>query len=53
MMKICGYCHRQFDEKQKKCPICGRKLKKHYTEEELREIQKENDDMTVINTLLL
>ena len=39
--------------KEKKCPVCRGKLKKQFTEEELKEIQKQNDDMAVINTLLM
>ncbi len=53
MMKICEQCRKQFDEKQKKCPVCGKRLKKQYTEQELKNIQKENDDITVINTFLM
>ena len=51
MYKICKDCGKKCDLSEKKCPVCGGKLKKHITEEELKEIQKQNDDMVVINTL--
>lgn len=38
---------------EKKCPQCGCKLETQYMEEELKEIQEQNDDMTVINKMLL
>ena len=38
---------------KRKCPECGGKLKLQYTQEELKEIQKQNDDMVPINTFLL
>lgn len=53
MTKICVKCNKEFDKKQKKCPVCGSKLKPIYTPEELEEIKKQNDDMTVINTMLM
>ena len=53
MYKICENCKEKYDLKEKKCPKCGRKFKKQYTEEELKEIQKQNDDTMVINTLLM
>jgi predicted amidophosphoribosyltransferase len=53
MYKICKDCGKKCDLSEKKCPVCGGKLKKQFTEEELKEIQKQNDDMTVINTLLM
>ena len=54
MYKICKDCGKKCDLSEKKCPVCGgKKLKKQFTEEELKEIQKQNDDMAVINTLLM
>ena len=53
MYKICENCKEKYDLKEKKYPKCGRKLKKQYTEEELKEIQKQNDDMMVIDTFLI
>ena len=58
MYKICKDCGKKCDLSEKKCPkrkcpVCGGKLKKQFTEEELKEIQKQNDDMAVINTLLM
>ena len=53
MYKICKDCGEKCDLSEKKCPVCGGKLKKQFTEEELKEIQKQNDDMTVINILLM
>ena len=53
MYKICKDCGGKCDLSEKKCPVCWGKLKKQFTEEELKEIQKQNDDMTVINTLLM
>ena len=46
-------CGENCDLTEKKCPVCGGKLKKQFTEEELKDIQKQNDDMAVINTLLM
>lgn len=53
MYKVCKECGKQFDLSVKKCPECGGKLKKQFTEEELEEIQKQNDDFTTINTFML
>ena len=52
MYKVCEKCGKKYDL-EKKCPKCGCKLKTQYTEEELKKIKKQNDDMTVINTMLL
>lgn len=38
---------------QKECSKSDGEFKGQYTEEELNEIQKQNDDMTVIDTLLM
>ena len=46
-------CGMKYDLSEKKCPVCGGKLKKQFTEEELKDIQKQNDDMAVISTLLM
>ena len=58
MYKICMNCGKKYDLSEKKCPkrkcpVCGGKIETQYTEEEMREIQKQNDDMVVINTLLM
>ena len=53
MYKICKDCGEKCSLSEKKCPVCGGKLKKQFTEEELMKIQKQNDDMAVINTLLM
>ncbi len=53
MTKHCKKCHREFDCMEKKCPLCGTKLTDRYTEEELAEIQKQNDDMMFINTSII
>ena len=53
MDKICKDCGEKCDLSEKKCPVCGGKLKIQFTEEELKEIRKQNDDMAVINTLLM
>ena len=53
MTKYCKKCNVEYDCSQKKCPVCDEKLIRKYTEEELEEIQKQNDDFTVINTLLM
>ena len=53
MVKICIDCGKECALSEKKCPVCGGKLKKQLTEEEYQEIQKQNDDMTVINTFLM
>jgi predicted nucleic acid-binding Zn-ribbon protein len=58
MYKTCINCGTKYDLSEKmcpkrKCPECGGKLKMQYTQEELKEIQKQNDDMVPINTFLL
>lgn len=53
MITFCEHCQKQYDESMKKCPDCGMKLKPLYAPEELAEIEKQNDDMTVINTMLM
>jgi hypothetical protein len=53
MHKYCEKCEKDYDCALKKCPVCGEKLTKQYTEEELEKIQKQNDDFTVINTLFM
>ncbi len=53
MKKYCDKCQKEYKPELKKCPDCGGKLKVKYTEEELCKIQKQNDDFTVINTLLM
>ncbi len=53
MKRYCEKCKKEYPEDVKKCPVCGSKLKKVLTEEEEKEIQKQNDDFTVINTMLM
>lgn len=53
MIKICKNCKKKFSPAEKKCPKCGKRLKKQYTQKELKELQKQNDDMAVISTLLM
>jgi len=53
MDKFCVDCGEKCDLSEKECPVCGGKLKKQFTEEELKEIQEQNDDMAVINLLLM
>lgn len=53
MTRYCGECDKEYNCETKKCPECGKKLVKKYTPKELEEIQKQNDDFTVINTLLM
>ena len=53
MYKICKDCGKKCDLSEEKCPVCEGKLKKQFTAEELEEIQKQNDDMAVISTLLM
>jgi len=53
MIKYCSQCKMEVDCEAKKCPGCGGKLERKYTEEELQEIQKQNEDFTVINTFLM
>lgn len=52
MKKVCEQCGQEFDWTVKKCPICSKKLKTRYTEEELQEMKKQNDDMVAINTMM-
>ena len=53
MFKVCEKCNKQYGVEWKKCPVCGKRLKNRYSAEELKEIQKQNDDMTVINTMMM
>ena len=53
MVKFCKMCNSEYNFEEKKCPVCNRNLTKKCTEEELKEIQKKNDDFVVINTMLL
>lgn len=53
MKTYCGNCKKEFDSKLKKCPDCGKKLKPILSEQEQAEIQKQNDDFTVINTMMM
>ena len=53
MYKHCDKCEKDYDCNLTKCPVCGKKLSKQYTKEELEQIQKQNDDFTVINTLFM
>lgn len=53
MTKYCEKCRQEFEQDIKKCPVCDSKLRVRYTKEELLEIQKKNDDFTVINMLLM
>ena len=53
MYKHCEKCEKDYDCTLKKCPDCGEKLVKQYTKEELEQIKKQNDDFTVINTMLM
>ena len=46
-------CGENCELTEKKCPVCGGNLKKQFTDVELKEIQKQNDDIAVINTLLM
>ena len=48
MIKVCETCKRQYPYREKKCPQCGKRLKKRYTQAELEEIRKQNDDMSVV-----
>ena len=52
MYKVCKNCGKQFDLSVKKCPECGGKNKKQFTEEELEEIKKQNDDFTAISNFM-
>lgn len=53
MYKLCEKMWKKYDIEVKKCPECGYKLKKQYTEEEIKAIKKQNEDMTIIDTMLL
>lgn len=52
MKKYCVKCKTEYDENATKCPKCGKRLKKQYTQEELKKIQKENEDIITITTML-
>lgn len=53
MKAYCENCKKEFDANVKKCPNCGKKLKLILSEQEQAEIQKQNDDFTVINTMMM
>lgn len=53
MKKYCKKCDKVFFEDINKCPVCGKRLKDIYSDEEIREIENQNDDMTVIDTMML
>ena len=53
MISECPKCNKQYDENMKKCPICGKRLKRQYTQEELEKIKKENDESLIINTFFM
>lgn len=53
MKKYCEKCKNEFSAELKKCPACGKKLKVILSEQEQKELQKQNDDFTVINTILM
>ena len=53
MFKFCVDCGEKCDLSEKKYSVCGGKLKRQFTEEELKDIQEQNDEMAVINTLLM
>ena len=51
MYKECPVCKKQFSDDLKKCPCCGKMLKVILTEQEKKELEKQNDDFTVISTI--
>ena len=53
MKKYCEKCKKEFSDELKKCPVCGKRLKVILSEQEQKELQKQNDDFTVINTMLM
>ncbi len=53
MIYVCPKCNKQFDKSVKKCPECGKRLKRQYTEEELEKIKKENDEALIVNTFFM
>ena len=52
MYKVCKNCGKQYDLSEKKCSECGGKLKEQFTEAELEEIKKQNDDFTAISPFM-
>lgn len=53
MKYICEKCKEEFEENLKRCPSCGKRLKAVLTEQEQEKLQKQNDDFTVINTMMM
>lgn len=53
MKRYCDQCKTEHSADTKKCPGCGRRLKDILSEEKQKDIQKQNDDFTVINTMLM
>ena len=53
MKKYCKKCKKEFSAELKKCSVCGKRLKVILSEQEQKELQKQNDDFTVINTMLM
>ena len=52
MAKICKRCNKEYDVKEKKCPVCGGKLETKYDPEELEEIKRQNDDILFNYTIM-
>lgn len=53
MIRVCSNCNKEYDVDMKKCPICGKRLKRQYTQEELEKIKKENDEALIVNTFFM
>ncbi len=53
MKYICEKCQKEYEEKLERCPCCGEKLKVELADREQEQLQKQNDDFTVINTMML
>lgn len=53
MQKYCEKCKKAYESSVKKCPECGKKLKKEYSPEEIKELENVAimNSITTINTL--
>ena len=52
MIKVCVKCRREFQPDERKCPVCGEKLRRAYTEEEAEKMKKEEEDtMDVLSNM--
>lgn len=52
MKYYCEKCNQNYREDKKKCPMCGQKLKVIYSQEEQKKIDKENEELAAITSVI-